>query len=153
MRVRTWICCVEIVCGVAVLHIYALFWKSQFTKLCFRSCDCVEWGSRGWLCVRMRGSLQNSASILHRFKVLAMRIHTWLCCVERLYGVAILHVYALFWKTQFAKLSFRCFKTFDTSPALRGNLVLTTLLRNFFWGTWSRCEFIKSYAMLIQDLI
>ena len=79
----------------------------------------------------MRGSLQNSASILHRFKVLAMRIHTWLCCVEILYGVAILHVYALFWKTQFAKLSFRCFKTFDTSPALRGNLVLTTLLRNF----------------------
>ena len=153
MRILNWICCVQIVYGVAILQIYAFFGRLNSPNCVLEAVTRVEWGSRGWLCVRMRGSLQNSASILHRFKVLAMRIHTWLCCVERLYGVAILHVYALFWKTQFAKLSFRSFKTFNTSPALRGNLVLTTLLRNFFWGTWSRCEFIKSYAMLIQDLI
>ena len=32
------------------------------------------------------------------FKVVAKRIGTWLCCVEGVYGMAILHVCALFWR-------------------------------------------------------
>ena len=74
------------------MHVSALFWRPYVAKLCFR-CFKTFWlrDPRGDGVIEIFGLSEG-------FKVVAERIGTWLCCVEGVYGVAILHVYALFWK-------------------------------------------------------
>ena len=52
-----------------------------------------------WLRDPRGGGIIEIFGLSEGFNVVAKRIGTWLSLVEGVYDVAILHVYALFWRT------------------------------------------------------